>query len=95
LTRAHRSELEICLDLMKMLRTGSLLPTPLMYKTNLSWELMQRFLLKLIGAGLVGRSTIAGVFYLTPRGAECLAHFEMGMVMLEPVAETPVWAYQP
>jgi predicted transcriptional regulator len=95
LSKAHRSELEICLDLMKMLRTGSLLPTPLMYKTNLSWELMQRFVLKLIGAGLVGKSTVAGVFYLTNRGADCLGKLESGMAMLEPVVEKPSWVYQP
>ena len=50
---ARRSRLEICMDLLKAVKEGCSRPTPIMYRTNLSWIALQTNIKTLVDGGML------------------------------------------
>ena len=50
---ARRGELHILADILEAARPGQVPPTILMYRANLAWVPLQRFLARLQGQGLL------------------------------------------
>ena len=49
----RRSKLETYLDIIKVLSAGAQLPTHVMYKANLSWVVLHRYMKRLEALGLI------------------------------------------
>lgn len=50
---SRRSQLEIRMDMLKVIKAGAEKPTQIMYKANLSWVALQTHLTQLIQRGLL------------------------------------------
>ncbi|MDG6919911.1 MAG: hypothetical protein JRN59_00090 [Nitrososphaerota archaeon] len=50
---ARRSQLEIRMDMLKVIKSGAEKPTQIMYKANLSWVALQTHLTQMIQRGLL------------------------------------------
>jgi predicted transcriptional regulator len=50
---ARRSQLEIRMDMLKVIKEGAEKPTQIMYKANLSWVALQTHLTQMIERGLL------------------------------------------
>ena len=50
---ARRSQLEIRMDMLKVIKDGAEKPTQIMYKANLSWVALQTHLTQMIERGLL------------------------------------------
>jgi len=73
----RRSKLETCMDLLKVIARGETKPTRVMYKSNLAWNPMQRYLQLLMSQGLIiseqkGDRTL---YSITEKGRRVLAYF--------------------
>jgi len=85
--KPRRSTLEICMNMMQILRGhGQLGPTKIMYMANLSWEYMIKYLNIMISSKLI-ETTSDNHYMLTQRGLECVALLEQGMLMIGPLME--------
>ncbi len=72
---ARRSMIDICFDILNTLYVdGDSKPTQLMYRTNLSWNVMMELLAHLEGRGLIGSKKVGArrMISLTPIGEVCL-----------------------
>ena len=73
-----RSKLEIYLDVLRAVKTGTTKPTNVMYKCNLAWKPFKRILRALTESSLI-RPVEKGsrkVYELTKKGEEILVYFE-------------------
>ena len=66
----RRSRIDIICSILFALEPGSMKPTPLMYKSNLSHELFIKYLADLQTAGLIKKITTKGtnMYALTEQG---------------------------
>ena len=78
---ARRSQLEIQMDILKVVHEGACLPTQIMYRANLAWVALQNNLGSLVGRGLLERSSEGGkrMNQLTMKGAGILTSFNLVM----------------
>ncbi|UCH58032.1 MAG: hypothetical protein JSV18_03825 [Candidatus Bathyarchaeota archaeon] len=89
--KSRRSRLEVFLDVMWTIKSGTRKPTRIMYGANLSWKPLQRVLDALIRQGLVIEVEPLGlkdkrtsVFYeLTQKGENVLSYFNKAKDLLE------------
>ena len=74
---ARRSQLEIQMDVLRVVQEGAYLPTQIMYRANLAWVALQNCLASLVNAGLLERANVRGKrsYQLTFRGLNILATF--------------------
>ncbi len=74
---ARRSQLEIQMDILKVVHEGAFLPTQIMYRANLAWVSLQSCLGCLVGTGLLQRvaSGSKRSYQLTQKGMEILNSF--------------------
>ena len=74
---ARRSQLEIQMDILKVVHEGAYLPTQIMYRANLAWVSLQSCLGSLVGTGLLQRVSSGGrrTYQLTHKGLGILASF--------------------
>ncbi len=74
---ARRSQLEIQMDILRVVHEGAFLPTQIMYRANLAWVALQNSLLSLVGTGLLQRETSGSKrsYQLTIRGMNILTSF--------------------
>ena len=81
MSERKRSRLEIQVDLLKALRKGTTKPTRLMYKTNLSWTPLKKYLGFLVNQGLVTVDDTTGhnLYAITDKGREVLESFNQFM----------------
>lgn len=49
----RRSKLEIYIDVLQLIKEGTIKPTRIMYGANLSWKLLQGVLLSMVNQGLI------------------------------------------
>jgi len=74
----RRSQLEIQMDILRVVYEGASLPTQIMYRANLAWDNLQNSLRDMVGNGLLER-IMAGekrTYQLTFKGADMLAAFD-------------------
>lgn len=83
---ARRSQLEIQMDILRVVKEGAYLPTQIMYRANLAWVALQNSLGSLVGTGLLQRETSGSKrsYQLTIRGMNILSSFNQ---ILEAVRE--------
>lgn len=74
----RRSQMEIYIDILKAVAEGKKKPTHIMYRANLSWTRLKRYIDFLIGQDLLAEKTNEGttVFTLTPKGKDVLGYFK-------------------
>ncbi len=75
---ARRSRFEIYIHILEAVAEGSKKPTHIMYRANLSWIRLKKYLNFLISQGLLRQSTNASTctFSLTRKGREVLAYYK-------------------
>ncbi len=74
---ARRSQLEIQMDILRVVHEGAYLPTQIMYRANLAWVALQSSLVSLVGTGLLQRVNVGSKrsYQLTMRGVNVLTNF--------------------
>ena len=84
----RRSQLEIQMDILRVVHEGAYLPTQIMYRANLAWTSLQSSLSSLVGIGLLERMTAGSKrnYQLTGKGIDVLASFTQ---IIETVNERP------
>jgi len=75
---ARRSELEIKMDVLRVVSSGIDRPTQIMYKANLSWIALQTNLKSLVTSSLLREEDLGNRkrYELTQRGYEILGTFQ-------------------
>jgi predicted transcriptional regulator len=71
----YRNRVEIIADILNVVGDGAL-KTQIMYKGNLSYKLLTRYLREVIGAGLVCAVERANIYQLTEKGKMFLRDFK-------------------
>jgi len=71
----YRNRVEIIADILNIVGDGAR-KTQIMYKGNLSYKLLTRYLREVIGAGLVCAGETANIYQLTEKGKMFLKDFE-------------------
>ena len=82
----YRNRVEIIADILNVVGDGAL-KTQIMYKGNLSYKLLMRYLREVIGAGLVCAGERANIYQLTEKGKMFLRDFKDYSVNRAEVAE--------
>ena len=89
--KRRRSRLEVYLDVMWTIKSGTRKPTRIMYGANLSWKPLQRVLDSLIKQGLVTENEpfdlkdkrTNACYALTQKGENVLTYFNKAKELLE------------
>jgi predicted transcriptional regulator len=72
----YRSKLEIVADILYVVRKGAQKKTHIMYKANLSYKLLSRYLTEVLDAGLVTVDKDEDCYLLTDKGQSFLECFD-------------------
>jgi len=74
----RRSQMEIYIDILKAVAEGKRKPTHIMYRANLSWTRLKKYLNFLMNQDLLQENLNDGavVFSLTPKGKDVLGYFK-------------------
>ncbi len=74
----RRSQMEIYVDILKAVAEGKKKPTHIMYRANLSWTRLRRYIDFLITQGLLqeGINDGSSVFTLTIKGKDVIGYFK-------------------
>lgn len=89
--KRRRSKLEVYLDVLWTIKSGTTKPTRIMYESNLSWKPLQRTLNSLASQGLVAEYEPGGnrdrrtttCYELTQKGENVLKYFKRAEDLLE------------
>ena len=86
----RRSKLEIYVEIMEEMRNGTILPTRIMYATNLSWKPLQQMLKSLVNQELIEEfdadendQRSNKIYRITEKGQNVLLYFGKVKVVLE------------
>ena len=73
----RRSQMEICIDILKAVTQNRIKPTHIMYRANLSWSRLKKHLNFLVSQDLLVKSLAEGsrVYLITHKGKEVLNYF--------------------
>jgi len=82
----RRSKLQIFEDVLRAIDNGEYKPTRIMYKSNLSWNPLNKILNSMINLGLVEEKDVEGhkYFFITQKGKEFLELMDRLKRMLVP-----------
>lgn len=93
----RRSKLEIYLDVLWAIKSGTAKPTRIMYEANLSWKPLQRILRSMVSQNLVeeidaseSRDKRTNTLYeITQKGENVVSYFNQarGLIELEEIAK--------
>jgi predicted transcriptional regulator len=74
----RRSQMEIYIDIMKAVADGKRRPTHIMYRANLSWTRLKKYLDFLIRQGLLEETIDDGAttYLIAPKGKDVLGYFK-------------------
>ncbi|MBS7614462.1 hypothetical protein KEJ18_01825 [Candidatus Bathyarchaeota archaeon] len=74
----RRSQMEIYIDILKAVAEGKKKPTHIMYRANLSWTRLRRYIDFLISQDLLQEKINDGasVFTLTMKGKDVIGYFK-------------------
>ncbi len=95
----RRSRFEMYVDILTEIRNGTVLPTRIMYGTNLSWKPLKQMLKTLTAQGIIeaqsmddGDKRTNKSYALTEKGEKVLTYFNRakGLLELEKVVEINV-----
>lgn len=94
----RRSKLEIYLDVLWVIKSGTNKPTRIMYGANLSWKPLQKILGSMVSQGLIteiesggrGDKRTTKVYRMTQKGENVLQYFSKAkeLLPLEEIAKT-------
>jgi len=87
---ARRSQFEIYLDILKAVAEGKRKPTHIMYRANLSWTRLKKYLDFLISQDLLQETVIdsASTFSLTQKGKDVIGYYKRIEGILYPKKNT-------
>ena len=79
-----RSRLEMCIDVLQVIKEGCSKPTRIMYGSNTSWNPLCRILEFLVGQGAVAFKTDGErkEYYITEKGEKILEYYGQFKTML-------------
>jgi len=87
---SRRSKLEIYVNILKEIRSGSIKPTKIMYASNLSWKPLQQLLTSLLDQELIvecepekGDDRTNKIYGITDRGRSVLEYFGKAEGLIE------------
>ena len=74
----RRSQMEIYIDILKAVAEGKKKPTHIMYRANLSWTRLRKYIEFLISQDLLQEKTNEGntIFTLTAKGKDVIGYFK-------------------
>jgi predicted transcriptional regulator len=74
----RRSLLQIKVDILKVVASGFGKPTQIMYRANLSWNVLQAQLKSFVGSGMLGVEEYGSRrrYLVTPKGLEMLDSYQ-------------------
>lgn len=77
-TTSRRSELEVKMDILRVVTQGANKPTQIMYKANLSWVALLVHLKSLVGSGFLSEVEFANrrVYETTPKGLDLFQSYQ-------------------
>ena len=89
--KSRRSKLEIYIDVLKEIKSGSTKPTRIMYGSNLSWKLLQGVLNSMVDQGLIEEIDETGskdkrtnkVYLVTIKGDSVIRYFDRAKGLLD------------
>ena len=73
----RRSRLEVYFNILKVIEEGTNKPTPIMYKTNLSWATLQGIFTPLLDGGFIKKEKQRNSkkYYVTEKGRNALDYY--------------------
>ncbi|MEM0287427.1 MAG: winged helix-turn-helix domain-containing protein [Nitrososphaerota archaeon] len=76
--KVRRSQLEIRMDILKVIQAGIDAPTQIMYKANLSWVVLQEHLQSLIQNGFLRENNYGNrkKYEITEKAIAIISHFD-------------------
>ncbi len=87
---SRRSKLEIYVDIMEEIRSGTILPTKIMYAANLSWKPLQQILKSLVTQELIeeymaddGDKRTKKAYRITEKGQNVLHYFRKAEALVD------------
>jgi predicted transcriptional regulator len=96
----RRSKLEIYVDILKQIQSGTVIPTRIMYGANLSWKPLQQILESLVHQELIAEFAVddhdkrtRAAYKLTEKGVNVLRYFDKAkeLVEIDEVPKTQSW----
>jgi predicted transcriptional regulator len=96
----RRSKLEIYIDILEQIRSGTVIPTRIMYGANLSWKPLQQILKSLVHQDLITECAIDDddkrtkkAYQLTEKGVNVLKYFNKAkeLVEMDSLPKTQSW----
>jgi predicted transcriptional regulator len=76
-----RNRLEIIKDILQVVRekSGRIKPTHILYKSNLSYQMMESYLSELIGKGFLteGKNKNGKTYFITEKGLNYLSKYNL------------------
>jgi predicted transcriptional regulator len=89
---SKRSKLQICFNVLEVMKKGVTKPTRIMYSANLSWNTLLEVFILLKTQDLIKETYENGYkrYTLTEKGMNALNHYNKAVDILDINAETPV-----
>ena len=87
-----RSKLQICFNVLEVIRKGVSKPTRIMYSANLSWNTLLEVFMVLTSQGLIKEAHEDGYkrYTLTDKGMGALTHYSKALDILDVTKEARV-----
>jgi len=87
----RRSKLELYLDVLSVIKSGTIKPTRIMYGANLSWKLLQGILNSLVTQDLIEETDLSAsrdkrtnrVYNVTKKGDIVIRYFDQAKKLIE------------
>lgn len=89
--KSRRSQLEIYIDVLQVIKEGTTKPTRIMYGANLSWKLLQNVLTSMVDQGLIDEidesesrdKRTTKVYYVTAKGDSVIRYFHQASNLIQ------------
>ena len=84
-----RSKLQICFNVLEVIKKGVTKPTRIMYSANLSWNTLLEVFMVLTSQGLIKEYHQEGYkrYELTDKGLDALTHYSKALDILDVTRE--------
>ena len=87
----RRSKLELYLDVLNVIKSGTKKPTRIMYGANLSWKLLQGILASLVTQSLIDETDLSAsrdkrtnrIYTVTKKGDSVIRYFDQAKKLVE------------
>jgi len=87
---SRRSKFEIYIDILTEIKSGTVIPTRIMYGANLSWKPLKQILMTLTAQGLINEQSMGDgdkrtkkAYAVTEKGENVLKYFNRAKGLLE------------